>query len=168
MSSSLFDSYRMESIPTNYLEYNKGDKKFTDLKAGEIIYIHSMDSASKILEVTVKTGKIIRRNNLMCMAIEPINITPWEKLKYLEFGPINSGRWFSEIKGKVRNYSPYDITNSSLCESSDGTFVFGTNRDSVLASAKENITMKMVNINGQISFFNTELKYLKDKFNQLK
>ena len=143
MSSSLFDSYGLGSIPKNYLEYNEGDKKFSDLKAGDIIYIHSMDRASKILEVAVKTGKIIHRNNLVYMTIEPINVTSWKKLNRLEFGPINDNRWFGEIKGKFRSYSSSDIIDSSLCESSGGNFVFGTNRDAILEVAKENIAEKM-------------------------
>lgn len=169
MSSSIFYSdTSMSDISKNYLEYNEGDKKFSDLKAGDIIYFHCMDNASKIFEVTVKSGKIIHKNNLIYITIKPVNITKWIKINRLEFGPMNGSRWFGEIKGKPRTFEPSDIIDSSLCESSCGSFVFGTNRNAVLASAKENIAEKMESVNMQISILDTELKSIKDNFEKLK
>ncbi len=169
MNSSIFYSdTSMNNISKNHLEYNEGDKKFSDLKAGDIIYFHCMDNVSKIFEVAVKSGKIIHKNNLIYITIEPVNITKWKKINRLEFEQMNGSKYFGEINGKPRNFKPSDINDASLCKSSCGNFVFGTNRNAVLASAKENIAAKMESINIQNSILDAKIKSIKDKFEKMK
>lgn len=154
MSASLFDSFAYSSYPiaTNYLDYNEGDKTFGELKAGDIIYYHYFES-NEILEIVVKTGKIVHRDNTAYMTIKPTNISRFQKLTRLEFGPVLGSRWF----GSGKKYYSTDIPSSSICVSDSGTFVFGTNRDIVLAMAKLNLVSRIEDVKTEIGTLNKRL-----------
>ena len=152
MSASLFDSFSYSSCPTNYLDHNEGDKTFGELKAGDIIYYHNFDS-NEILEIAVKTGKIVHRDDTAYMTIKPTNISRFQKLTRLEFGPVSGSRWF----GSGKKYYSTDIPSSSLCVADSGTFVFGTNRDIVLAMAKLNLVSRIEDVKTEIETLNKRL-----------
>ena len=152
MSASLFDSFSYSSCPTNYLNHNEGDKTFGELKAGDIIYYHNFDS-NEILEIAVKTGKIVHRDDTAYMTIKPTNISRFQKLTRLEFGPVSGSRWF----GSGKKYYSTDIPSSSLCVADSGTFVFGTNRDIVLAMAKLNLVSRIEDVKTEIETLNKRL-----------
>lgn len=152
MSASLFDSFAYSSYPTNYLDHNEGDKTFGELKAGDIIYYHNFVS-NEILEIPVKTGNIVHRDGTAYMTIKPTRISIFQKLTRLEFGPVSGGRWFDSGK----KYSCSNIPFSSICVADSGTFVFGTNRDNVLAIAKLNLVSRIEDVKTEIESLNKRL-----------
>lgn len=152
MSASLFDSFSYSSYPTNYLDHNEGDKTFGELKAGDIIYCHNFDS-NEILEIAVKTGKIVHRDDTAYMCIKPTNISGFQKQTRLEFGPVSGSRWF----GSGKQYRSSDIPFSSICVADSGTFVFGTNRDIVVAMAKLNLVSRIEDVKTEIESLNKRL-----------
>ena len=162
MSASLFDSFAYSSYPTNYLDHNEGDKTFGELKAGDIIYCHNFDS-NEILEIVVKTGKIVHRDNTAYMTIKPTRISRFQKLTRLEFGPVLGGRWF----GSGKKYHSSDIASSSICASDSGTFVFGTNRDIILAMAKLNLVSRIEDVKTEIETLNKQLGKMTEQLDSL-
>lgn len=162
MSASLFDSFSYSSCPTNYLDHNEGDKTFGELKAGDIIYYHNFDS-NEILEIAVKTGKIVHRDDTAYMTIKPTNISRFQKLTRLEFGPVSGGRLFSSGK----KYSSSNIPFSSICVSDSGAFVFGTNRDIVLAMAKLNLVSRIEDVKTEIESLNKRLSKMTAQLDSL-
>ena len=163
MSESLFDTFGTYTpTPTNYLDHNEGDMTFGELKAGDIIYYHHYDS-NEILEIAVKTGKITHRDGMAYVTISPTTISKFHKLTRLEFGPTCGGSWFNNGK----EYSCYNIPSSSLCVNSNGSFVFGTNREVVLSVAKQNITTRIRNAKQQIEQLNGSLNELTAQLDSL-
>lgn len=157
-SSSLFYN-NMSDIPVNYLDYNSGDKTFGELKKGDIIYYQyfSNDSVSNVIEVKVKKEGIQYKNNYAIINIEPYkkNVYDRELTTYLTFGPKNASRnWrFPGDDGKDvwKSYNVSDIENSSVCVSSGGNYVFGTNREVVIKFIKSGIAKKIDAIKQQIA-----------------
>lgn len=164
MSSSLFETfaYSYAPTPTNYLDHNEGDKTFGELKAGDIIYYHNFDS-NEILEIAVKTGKISHRDGMAYVSIKPTVVSRFHKMTRLEFGPTRGGRWFGN--GKV--YSCSNIPSSSLCVDANGEFVFGTNREVVLAVAKLNMASRIEEVKKEIEGLNKKLNGLTTQFDSL-
>lgn len=164
MSASLFDSftYSYAPTPTNYLDHNEGDKTFGELKAGDIIYYHNFDS-NEILDIAVKTGKISHRDDMAYVSIKPTIVSRFQKLTRLEFGPTRGGRWFNNGK----EYSCYNIPTSSLCVDANGAFVFGTNREVVLAVAKLNMVSRIEEVKKEIEGLNKKLNGLTTQFDSL-
>ena len=162
MSSSLFDSFSYSSYPTNYLDHNEGDKTFGELKAGDIIYCHYFDS-NEILEIAVKTGKIVHRDNTAYMTIKPTHISKFQKLTRLEFDPVSGSRWFGSGKKYYSSHIPF----SSICVADSGTFVFGTNRAVVLAMAKLNMVSRIEDVKTDIETLNKRLNDLTAQLDSL-
>lgn len=162
MSASLFDSFSYSSCPTKYLDYNEGDKTFGELKAGDIVYCHYFDS-NEILEIAVKTGNIVHRDDTAYMTIKPTHISKFQKLTRLEFGPVSGSRLFASGK----KYSCSNIPFSSICVSDCGTFVFGTNRDIVLAMAKLNLVSRIEDVKTEIESLNKRLGKMTEQLDSL-
>lgn len=169
-SSSLFDDGGYGDMATNYLDYYDGDKKFGDLKKGDIIYLYKY-SNDKIIEVTVN-GTVKTQNNQVYIKTKSFKIKPNSKYcksqSSLVFGPANgsrSGR--SEDDTKVVDYSPWNVEKSSICISFGGGYAFGTNKDNVLKYAKSDITSSINKIQSDIEDLQNEINKLSEKLNNI-
>jgi hypothetical protein len=167
MSASIIDDYNISNHPTNYLEYIDGDKQFGKLKSGDIIYYYSFDTAS-IFRAVVKSDKILHRNGMSYISINPIKIDKNHILTKLIFGPISGSAIFGEINGIQRSYRYWIIDDSSLCVNINGNFIFGTNRNSVLKAAKENLKSRLNYVNEKIEELKTVYDFVIDKLINLK
>lgn len=168
MSASLFDytSILPSSYPSNYLEYIDGNKQFGELKSGDKIYYYSYNTSS-IYEIEITSDKILRRNKMAFIQINPIEIGN-QILSKLILGPIVGSALFGEINGKHRSYRHWVIDESSICVNVNGEFIFGTNRETVLKYAKEILTSKISNITAKIIEIKTEFNTINNKLKNLK
>ena len=168
-SSSLFDTWSGPS-PTNWLDYHDGDKKFSELQAGDVVYYHSfdtMDKSSGIIEIKIKSAGIRTRKNIAYLSVEPVKLNKFHKFTQLEFGPTNAGAHFGPIDGINRYYGFGNIADSSVCVGRYGNCVFGTNRDVVLSIAKSNVGSRIEQINKKIDDLNKSIEDLNAQLQNL-
>ena len=167
-SSSLFDSgdySGRNSIPSNYLEYNEGDKTFGELKPDDIVYVYSY-SNDHILEVTIN-GKLNTKGNFVKIRTKSFKINPNSKYcrpqSSIEFGPTGGG-----MSGKEGSYSPWEVEKSSICISYGGGWAVGTNKESVLKFAKSDISNSINKIQKDIENLNKQIESLSKKLENIK
>jgi hypothetical protein len=157
--SSLYDTWS-GSTPSNWLDYHDGDKKFSELQVGDVVYYHTFDTMGKssgVVEFNIKSAGIKTRKNTAYLSVEPIKLNKFQTITQLEFGPTNGGAGFGPINGVNRYYSFGDVADSSVCISIYDDCVFGTNREIVLNIAKSNVGSRIEKINKQIDDLNKSL-----------
>ncbi len=161
MSASLFyDYYADYESPENYIEYNKGDKTFGELKLNDIVYLYNC-SADDILEVTIK-GKLKSRIGKLSIKTKSFKLNPNSKYckpqSEIEFGPTD----VQSISGD-HTYYPEKVKDSSLCASFKGGWAVGTNREIVLKYAKSDISNSIQKIQSNIENLQKEIELLNKK-----
>lgn len=169
MSASLFDSWGSYSCPTNYLDYNDGDKKFSELQSGDVVYYHGFDTddIQNIIEFVIKSKGIKKRKDTAYLSIEPVRFNKYFTMSQLQFGPVYGSAMFGKINGDNRTYSFSNIADSSACVSSSGQCVFGTNREFVLEIAKMHIASRMEDIRMKVENLNKDLNKLSNNLENL-
>ncbi len=156
-------------IAPNYIEYNEGDKKFGELKSGDIIYVYSY-SNENLIEVNVKGFK--EHGGKIYISTESFKLNPNSKYckssNKLEIGPTGGGRMGADDEGTVRDYSPNKAKDSSICVSFGEGYAFGTNREEVLNYAKKDITKSIQKIQNNIEKLQAEIESLNKKLENIK
>lgn len=168
-SASLIDTWSGPII-SNWLDYHDGDKKFSELQVGDVVYYHSFDTidkSSSIIEFNIKSSGIKKRKNTAYLSVEPIELNKFQTITQLEFGPTTGGAAFGPIDGIDRYYHFDNIADSSICVDKNGNCVFGTNRDIVLDIAKSNVGSRIKQINKNIDDLNKSLEDLKAQLQNL-
>ena len=161
MSASLFADMYIDygNSPTNYIEYNKGEKKFGELQKGDEIYLYHY-SNDKILNITIDGKLTVGRKNIH------IKTKPFRTQLVLNddivFGPVNSGCF-----GEKGEYTPSNVEKSSICISFGGGWAVGTNRETVLKYAKSDISNSIQKAQSDIKNLQKEIESLNKKLENI-
>ena len=167
-STSLYDNgdySGRNSIPSNYLEYNEGDKLFGELKKGDIVYLYSY-SNDHILEITIN-GKLNTTGDFVTIRTQSFKINPNSKYcksqSVIKFGPNGGGR-----SGEEGDYTPNNVAKSSICISYGGGWAVGTNKENVLKYAKSDISNSINKIQNDIEKLQNQIETLNKKLENIK
>ena len=166
-SASLFDDvyHPYEMPPSNYLEYNEGDKKFGELQKGDEIYLYHYPN-DEILNITID-GKLTVGRKSIHIKTKSFKLNPSRKTQRVSndivFGPTNGSS-----SGEEGEYIPNNVEKSSICIAYGGGWIVGTNKETVLKYTKSDISNSIIKVQNDIEKLQAEIESLNKKLENIK
>lgn len=165
-SASLFDDdYNSYSMPpSNYINYNEGDKTFGELQKGDEVYLYTY-AHDEILNITID-GKLTVGRKDIHIKTKSFNLNP--SIKKMTSNDIVLGPVYSSRMAPEGSYDPDKVKESSICVSYSGGWAVGTNKEAVLKYAKSDISNSINKIQNDIKDLQNQIETLNKKLENIK